>query len=121
MSISLNLPDCLDLLVVCCEAGLSLDAAMKRVAGELVRNSKALADELELTVLELGFLPERRMALENLGMRVKDESMKNLVNTMIQSERYGTPLSQSLRVISDELRDNRIMRAEEKRLGCQLS
>lgn len=108
------LPDGLDLMVICTEAGLSLDAAFKRVAGEMARAAPELADELELTSLELGYLPERHKALQNLSIRVDLPMMRSLVNTLIQAERFGTPLSQSLRVMSAELRTERLLKAEEK-------
>ena len=108
------LPDGLDLLVICAEAGLSLDAALTRVARELGRASAELADELGLTAVELGFLPERRQALDNLNRRTALPALRGLVNTLQQTEKYGTPLAQSLRVLSAEFRDQRMMRAEEK-------
>ncbi|MEK0086150.1 type II secretion system F family protein [Benzoatithermus flavus] len=108
------LPDGLDLLVVCAEAGLSLDAALSRVAEEMVQSSPELADELAIASIELSFLPERKLALFNLGRRVGISAMIAVVNTLIQTEKYGTPLAQSLRVISAELRERRMLRAEEK-------
>lgn len=108
------LPDGLDLLVICAEAGLSLDAALDRVARELARSFPELADELSLTSVELGFLPERRLALQNLARRADIPAMRGVVGTLIQTEKYGTPLSQSLRVLSNEFRDQRMLRAEEK-------
>ena len=108
------LPDGLDLLVICAEAGLSLDAALTRVARELGRSSAELADELGLTAVELGFLPDRRQALDNLNRRTGLPALRGLVNTLQQTEKYGTPLAQSLRVLSAEFRDQRMMRAEEK-------
>lgn len=108
------LPDALDLMVICAEAGLSLDATLMRVSQELEHASPELADELSLTGLELGFLPDRRKALQNLGLRTDIAAVRGVVNTLIQAERYGTPLSQSLRVMSAESRDERIMKAEEK-------
>lgn len=113
-SITESLPDCLDLMVVCAEAGLGLDAALKRVGSEIRSQSTALSQEMHNTVLELGFLPERKLALESLSARIDDPSVKILTNTLIQSEKYGTPLSDALRVIANELRDQRIVRAEEK-------
>ena len=109
-----NLPDCLDLLVVCTEAGLALDAALDRVAREIGGNSVAMADELGHVVLELRFLPERRKALENLAKRTEVPGIQALVNTLIQTERFGTPLAQSLRVLAAEMRTQRMVRAEEK-------
>jgi tight adherence protein C len=109
-----SLPDALDLLVVCAEAGLTLDSALNRVAKELGGASPELADELALTAIELGFLPERRQALINLSERVDLASLRGVVTTLIQSEKYGTPLATSLRVLSAEFRNERLMRAEEK-------
>jgi len=108
------LPDGLDLMVICAEAGLSLDATLMRVSEELEQASPELADELSLTGLELGFLPDRRKALQNLALRVDLQAVRGVANTLIQAERYGTPLAQSLRVMSAESRHERIMKAEEK-------
>jgi len=108
------MPDMLDLLVICAEAGLALDNALVRVSREIRMNSPEMADEMELTSAELGFMSERRIALENLYKRTNLPAMQALANTLIQSERYGTPLAQSLRVLSKELRDERLMKAEEK-------
>jgi tight adherence protein C len=108
------MPDMLDLLVICAEAGLALDNALIRVSKEIRLNCPEMADEVELTSAELGFMSERRIALENLYKRTALPSMQALANTLIQSERYGTPLAQSLRVLSRELRDERLMKAEEK-------
>lgn len=109
-----SLPDGLDLMVICTEAGLSLDATLTRVSQEMASSSPELADELSLTGLELGFLPERRVALDNLSQRTDLQIVRSLVNTLVQAERYGTPLSQSLRVMSTESRDERMLKAEEK-------
>lgn len=108
------MPDALDLLVICAEAGLTLDAALVRVAKEVAPGAPELAEELELTSIELGFLPERRMALDNLEKRTGLPSVGALVGTLAQAEKYGTPLAQSLRVLAREMRDERLMRAEEK-------
>ncbi|MBX9664478.1 MAG: type II secretion system F family protein [Novosphingobium sp.] len=109
-----GLPDALDLLVICAEAGLTVDAAFGRVARELGRAYPELGDEFALTAIELSFLTERRLAFENLAYRVDLESVKGVVTTMIQTERYGTPLASALRVLSAEFRNERMMRAEEK-------
>lgn len=109
-----GLPDALDLLVICAEAGLTVDAAFNRVARELGRAYPELGDEFALTAIELSFLTERRQAFENLAYRVDLESVKGVVTTMIQTERYGTPLASALRVLSAEFRNERMMRAEEK-------
>ncbi|WP_397575760.1 type II secretion system F family protein [Sphingorhabdus sp.] len=109
-----GLPDALDLLVICAEAGLTVDAAFNRVAKELGRAYPELGDEFALTAIELGFLTERRAAFENLAYRVNLDSIRGVVTTMIQTEKYGTPLASALRVLSAEFRNERMMRAEEK-------
>ena len=109
-----GLPDALDLLVICAEAGLTVDAAFSRVAKELGRAYPELGEEFALTSIELGFLTERRMAFENLSYRCDLDSVKGVVTTMIQTEKYGTPLASALRVLSAEFRNERMMRAEEK-------
>ena len=109
-----GLPDALDLLVICAEAGLTVDAAFNRVARELGKAYPELGDEFGLTAIELGFLNERRNAFENLAQRVDLEAVRGVVTTMIQTEKYGTPLASALRVLSAEFRHQRMMRAEEK-------
>jgi len=109
-----GLPDALDLLVVCAEAGLTLDAAMTRVARELGRASPELSEEFSLTAIELGFLPDRREAMVNLSNRVDLADLRGVVTTLIQAEKYGTPLASSLRVLSSEFRGERMLRAEAK-------
>jgi tight adherence protein C len=109
-----GLPDALDLLVICAEAGLTVDAAFNRVARELGKAYPELGDEFTLTAIELSFLTERRQAFENLATRVKLDAVKGVVTTMIQTEKYGTPLASALRVLSAEFRNERMMRAEEK-------
>jgi len=110
----LQLPDALDLLVICAEAGLGLDAALGRVVREMGNSAPQLADELGLTAVELGFFPDRRQALQNLAKRTDLPSIRGVVNTLIQTERYGTPLAHSLRVLAAEFRDERMLKAEEK-------
>jgi tight adherence protein C len=109
-----GLPDALDLLVICAEAGLTVDAAFNRVAKELGRAYPELGDEFALTAIELSFLNERKKAFDNLAYRVNLESVKGVVTTMVQTEKYGTPLASALRVLSAEFRNERMMRAEEK-------
>jgi tight adherence protein C len=108
------LPDALDLLVICAESGLGLDGALSRVARELLRFQPEIAEELHFAGLELGFLPNRRDAFQNLLKRVDIPSMRSFVNTLIQTERYGTPLAQALRMLSGEMREERMLRSEEK-------
>ena len=109
-----GLPDALDLLVICAEAGLTVDAAFARVAKALGRAYPELGDEFMLTSIELGFLTDRRQAFENLANRVDLDAVRGVVTTMIQTEKYGTPLASALRVLSAEFRNERMMRAEEK-------
>lgn len=109
-----GLPDAIDLLVICAEAGLTVDAAFSRVAKELGRSYPELGEEFTLTAIELSFLNERRKAFNNLAYRVDLEAVKGVVTTMVQTERYGTPLASALRVLSAEFRNERMMRAEEK-------
>jgi tight adherence protein C len=109
-----GLPDALDLLVICAEAGLTVDAAFNRVARELGRAYPELGDEFALTAIEMSFLSERRQAFENLAYRVNLDAVKGVTTTMVQTERYGTPLASALRVLSAEFRNERMMRAEEK-------
>lgn len=113
-ALRLALPDGLDLMVICAEAGLSLEPSLKRVSRELGETYPELAEEFSLTAVELGFLPDRRSALDNLAQRVDEPGVRGLVNTLLQTERYGTPLAQALRVLSNEQRIERLMRAEEK-------
>ena len=114
LALSKGLPDALDLLVICAESGLALDVALERVANEIGGANAELGEELELTAIELGFLPERRHALLNLNRRTNLPAVRGVVNTLLQTEKYGTPLSQSLRVLANEFRDQRLLRAEEK-------
>ncbi|UZK66055.1 type II secretion system F family protein [Sphingomonas sp. M1-B02] len=109
-----GLPDALDLLVICAEAGLTVDAAFHRVAKELGKAYPELGDEFALTAIELGFLTDRRQAFENLANRIDLDAIRGVVTTMIQTEKYGTPLASALRVLSAEFRNERMMRAEEK-------
>ena len=109
-----SLPDGLDLLVICAEAGLSLDAALKRVADEFADAVPELSEELFLTSIELSFLPNRRQALVNLAERVNIADFRGVVATLVQTEKYGTPLAQALRTLSAEFREHRLLAAEEK-------
>jgi tight adherence protein C len=110
----LGLPDALDLMVICAEAGLGLDSAFDRVGREIAPSTPELAEEIGLTAVELNFLPDRSKALRGLSERAPLPGVIALVNTLIQTEKYGTPLAQALRVLSAEMREDRMMRAEEK-------
>ncbi|MEQ1725751.1 MAG: type II secretion system F family protein [Sphingopyxis sp.] len=109
-----GLPDALDLIVICAEAGLTVDAAFARVSKELGKAYPDLGEEFALASIELSFLTERRQALENLSYRVNLEAVRGVVTTLIQTEKYGTPLASALRVLGAEFRNERMMRAEEK-------
>lgn len=108
------LPDALDLMMICAEAGLSLAAALDRVARELARMSPELAEEFSLTSVELGFLAERAQALKNLAARVDMKEVRGFVNVIVQTEKYGTPIAQALRVLAKEFRTERMLTAEQK-------
>lgn len=113
-SISKAFPDALDLLLICVQAGMSVEAAFAKVSQEIVAQSLELGEELTLTTAELSYLPERRQAFENLGKRTGLPAIKATVTALIQAERYGTPVSQALRVMAKENRDMRMMEAEKK-------
>jgi tight adherence protein C len=112
--LQLALPDGLDLMVICAEAGLSLDATLQRVSRELAESFPELAEELAITAAELTFLPDRRAAFENLNNRTDSDGVRAIVNTLQQTAKFGTPLAQSLRILSAEQRAARLTRAEEK-------
>jgi tight adherence protein C len=107
-------PDALDLMLICVESGVSIEAAIKRVAEEMTVNSPELAEEMVLTNAELSFLQERRVAYENLAKRTQLDSVQAVSQALIQAERYGTPVAQALRVLAQESRDQRMNEAEKK-------
>ena len=111
---TLGFPDALDLLVICVEAGLSIEAAFNRVTEEMALSAPIVAEEFGLASAELAFFTDRRMALDNLVDRTGLPGVKSLVTALAQSEKYGTSLATSLRVLAQENRDARMMRAEEK-------
>jgi len=110
----LGLPDALDLLVICAEAGLSLDASLQRVSRELELTWGELSEEFGITAGELTYLPDRKQAFENLNARTNMASVRGVVNTLLQTAKFGTPLAQSLRILAAEFREQRLIRAEEK-------
>jgi len=107
-------PDALDLLLICVESGMSIEAAIVKVSQEVGGSSMELAEELSLLAAELSYLPERRMAYEGLAKRTNHPGIKAVVTAMIQAERYGTPLGNALRVMAKENRDLRLASAEKK-------
>ena len=114
MSIKRAFPDTLDLLLICVESGMSIEAAFKKVSEEVGSQSVALAEELTLTTAELSYLPDRRQAYENLAKRTDLDGVKSVCMALQQAERYGTPLATMLRVMAQENRDMRMSEAEKK-------
>jgi tight adherence protein C len=114
LSIKRAFPDALDLLLICIESGMSIEVAFRRVSTEIVSQSVELSEEFTLTTAELSYLQDRKVAYENLSKRTGVEGVKSVCLALMQSERYGTPLGQSLRVMAQENRDMRMMDAEKK-------
>ena len=117
LSIKRAFPDALDLLLICVESGMSVEAAFRKVSEEVGSQSVALAEELTLTTAELSYLPDRRQAYENLAKRTDLEGVKSVCMALQQAERYGTPLSTMLRTMAQENRDMRMSEAEKKAAG----
>jgi tight adherence protein C len=117
LSIKRAFPDALDLLLICVESGMSIEAAFRKVSEEIGAQSVALAEEFTLTTAELSYLPDRRQAYENLAQRVGLEGVKAVCLALQQAERYGTPLGTTLRVLAQENRDMRMSEAEKKAAG----
>jgi tight adherence protein C len=113
-AIKLVFPDALDLLLICVQSGMSVEAAFGRVAKEVGAQSMELAEELSLTTAELSYLQDRRQAFDNLGKRTGLPGIKSVTTALIQAERYGTPIGQALRVMAKENRDIRQSEAEKK-------
>ena len=114
LSIKRAFPDTLDLLLICVESGMSVEAAFRKVSEEIGTASVALAEELTLTTAELSYLPDRRQAYENLAKRTDLEGVKSVCMALQQAERYGTPLSTMLRTMAQENRDMRMSEAEKR-------
>ena len=114
LSVRRAFPDALDLLLICVESGMSIEAAFRKVSQEIGSQSIPLAEELTLTTAELSYLQDRKMAYENLAKRTDLEGVKAVCVALAQSERYGTPLGQTLRVMAQENRDMRMSEAEKK-------
>src|SRR6201747_2638522 len=114
LSIKRAFPDALDLLLICIESGMSIETAFRKVSTEIVTQSIALSEEFTLTTAELSYLQDRKVAYENLAKRTGLEGVKSVCLALMQSERYGTPLGQSLRVMAQDNRDMRMNEAEKK-------
>jgi tight adherence protein C len=114
LAIKRAFPDALDLLLICIESGMSIEVAFRKVSMEIGAQSVALAEEFTLTTAELSYLQDRKVAYENLASRTGVEGVKSVCLALQQSERYGTPLGQSLRVMAQENRDMRMNEAEKK-------
>src|SRR4051812_19804145 len=117
LSIKRAFPDALDLLLICVESGMAVESAFKKVSEEIGSQSVALAEELTLTTAELSYLPDRKVAYENLAKRTDLDGVRSVCMALQQAERYGTPLAQTLRVMSQENRDMRMTEAEKKAAG----
>jgi len=113
-AIKISFPEALDMLLICVQSGMSVEAAFGKVSKEVANQSVELAEELSLTTAELSYLPERRMAFENMAKRTALQSVKTVMTALIQAERYGTPVGQALRVMAKENRDMRMAEAEKK-------
>jgi tight adherence protein C len=113
-SIMQAFPDALDLMLICVESGMSIESAFGRVASEVGPRSVELAEELGLTTAEMAYLPERRLAFENLASRTGHPGVKAVTAALIQSEKYGTPMGQALRVTAQENREMRMAEAERR-------
>lgn len=113
-SIMVAFPDALDLLLICVESGMSVEAGFSKVASEIGRASEELAEEFALTTAELSYLPDRKQAFENLAKRCGHPGVKAVATALNQAERYGTPLGQALRVCAQENREMRMSEAEKK-------
>ena len=113
-AIKLTFPEALDMLLICVQSGMSVEAAFGKVAKEVANQSVELGEELSLTAAELSYLPDRRMAFENLAARTALPTVKAVTTALIQAERYGTPVGQALRVMAKENRDMRMSEAEKK-------
>jgi tight adherence protein C len=117
LSIKRAFPDALDLLLICVESGMSIEAGFKKVSSEIGSQSIPLAEELTLTTAELSYLPDRRQAYENLAKRINLDGVKSVCMALQQAERYGTPMAQTLRIMAQENRDMRMSEAEKKAAG----
>ncbi|AHB47940.1 type II secretion system protein [Hyphomicrobium nitrativorans NL23] len=113
-AIKVAFPEALDMLLICVQSGMSVEASFGKVAKEITAQSIELGEELSLTAAELSYLPDRRMAFENLAARTALPSVKSVTTALIQAERYGTPVGQALRVMAKENRDIRMSEAEKK-------
>jgi tight adherence protein C len=110
-------PDALDLLLICVESGMGIEPAFRKVSEEIGPQSLELAEEISLTTAEMSYLADRRKAYENLGKRTGLEAVRSVVTSLIQSDKYGTPVGVALRVLAQESRDMRMMEAEKKAAG----
>ena len=120
-SIKMAFPDALDMLLICVQSGMSVEAAFGKVSKEVAGQSLELAEELSLTTAELSYLQDRRQAFDNLGKRTGIPGVKAVTTALIQAERYGTPVGQALRVMAKENRDIRNRRPRRRRHRCRRS
>jgi tight adherence protein C len=113
-AIKIAFPEALDMLLICVQSGMSVEAAFGKVSKEIANQSVELGEELSLTTAELSYLPERRLAFDNMAKRTALPSVKSVMTALIQAERYGTPVGLALRVMAKETRDIRMSEAEKK-------
>jgi tight adherence protein C len=107
-------PDSLDMMLICVESGMSIEMALQKVGQEIATASVEIAEEFALTTAELSYLPDRRMAYENLARRTDHAGVKSVAMALTQAEKYGTPVGSALRVMAKENRDIRLSEAEKK-------
>lgn len=112
--INLAFPDALDMMLICVQGGIGLEQTVNRIAEEISENSPILAEELGILSAEMAMLNDRRKALQDFARRVGSGAAKSFATALIQAEQYGTSVSQAMRVMSDELRDQRMAMAEQK-------
>lgn len=115
--LNLNFPDALDLMLICVQGGLAIEPTIDRVSKEMIETSPILAEEMGLLSAELGLLSNRKEAFTNFSTRVGNGAVRNFANAMVQAEQYGTGVSKALRVLADELRDQRMAAAEQKAMA----
>jgi tight adherence protein C len=117
-----SFPDAIDMMVVCTEAGLGMDAALKRVSQEMFAGAPDIAEELAAMLMELNFFEDRSEAFNNLAKRIPLSYSRTFANTLTQTEKFGTPIAQSLRILSEEFRKDRMTEAETKasKLGAKM-
>ena len=114
LEINISFPDALDMMLICVQGGIGLEQTINRIADEIAEHSATLAEEMGILAAEMGLLNDRRKALQDFARRVGSASARSFVTAMIQAEQYGTSVSEAMRVIAEDLRDQRMAEAERK-------